>query len=269
MIDGMAIRKQMIYDKINCKYAGFIDYGNLSVENGEEYVSEALVFMLTGLKTYWKCPVGYFLTNKCNSEIQTSRLKNCFSLAAVHGLRVWSVTCDGTSTNLTMLKTLGCKFTNSFETMVTKFKHPTMDYYVYCTLDACHIIKLARNALGDLGCFKTTDGKLIEWQFIKNLIGLQIEEGFNIANKLNSDHLNWQRQKMKKKLAAQTFSSSTAAALQFLQQKIKHEKFISCTNTIVFVTNIDRLIDFLNSRHPASSGFKSPIQLSNFKKKKH
>ena len=56
-IHGMAIKKRMIYDKINCKYAGFIDYGNLSVENEEEYASKALVFMLTGLKTYWKCPI--------------------------------------------------------------------------------------------------------------------------------------------------------------------------------------------------------------------
>ena len=165
----MAIRKQMIYVKVNCKYAGFIDCGNLSVENGDEYASEALVFMLAGLKTYWKCPVGYFLTNKCNSEIQTSLLKNCLSLAADHGLRVWSVTCDGTSTNLTLLKSLGCKFTTSFETMVTKFKHPTRNNYVYCTLDAGYMIKLARNALGDLGCFKTADGKSIEWQFIKNI----------------------------------------------------------------------------------------------------
>ena len=226
MIDGMAIKKQIIYGKINCKYAGNIDYGNLSVENGEDYASEALVFMLTGLKIYWKFPVGYFLTNKCSSEIKMSLLKNGLSLAADHGLSVWSVTCDETSTNLTMLKSLGCKFTDSFETMVTKFKHPTMDYYVYCTLDACHMIKLARNALGDLGCFKTANGKLIEWQFIKNLIELQIEEGFDIANKLNSDHLNWQRQKIKVKLAAQTFSSSTAAALQFLQQKSKYEKSI-------------------------------------------
>ena len=109
------------------------------------------------------------------------------------------------------------------------------------------MIKLARNALWDLGCFKTTDRKLIEWQFIKNLAELQTEEGFNIANKLNSDHLNWQRQKMKVKLAVQTFSSSTAAALQFLQQKIKHEKFLNCTDTIVFVRNIDQLFDFLNS----------------------
>ena len=73
---------------------------------------------------------------------------------------------------------------------------------------------------------------------------------------------------MKVKLAAQTFPSSTAAALQFLQQKIKHEKFINCNDTIVFVRNIDRLFDFLNSRHPASSGFKSPIRLWNFVKTK-
>ena len=92
--------------------------------------------MLKGLKTYWKCPVGYFLTNNCNSEIQRSLLKNCLSLAADHGLRVWSFTCDGTSTNLTILKSLGCKFTNSVKTMVRKFKHPIMDYYLYCTLDA-------------------------------------------------------------------------------------------------------------------------------------
>ena len=136
MIDGVAIRKQMIYDKINWKYAGFTDYGNLSVENGEEYASEGLAFMLKGVKTYWKCPVGYFLTNNCNSEIQGSLFKNCLSLAADHGLRVWSITCDGTSTNLTILKSLGCKFTNSIKTMVTKFKHPVMDYYLYCTLDA-------------------------------------------------------------------------------------------------------------------------------------
>ena len=117
-------------------------------------------------------------------------MKNCLSLAADHGLRVWSVTCDGASTNLTMLKSLGCKFANSFETTVTKFKHHTLDYYVYCTLDAYHMIRLARNALGDLGCFKTIDGKLTESKFIKNLVDLQIQEGFNIANKLNSDHLN-------------------------------------------------------------------------------
>ena len=73
---------------------------------------------------------------------------------------------------------------------------------------------------------------------------------------------------MKIKLAVQTFSSSNAVVLQFLQQKIKHKKFINCSDTIVFVRNVDRLFDFLNYQHPASSGFKSAIRLSNFEKKK-
>ena len=56
--------------------------------------------------------------------------------------------------------------------------------------------------------------------------------------------------------------------MTILHQKIKHEKFINCTDIIVLVRNIDRLFDFLNSRHQASSGFKSPIPLSNFENKK-
>ena len=67
MIDGLSITKQMICNNINCKYAGYIDYGNLSVEKEDECASEALAFMLKGLKSFWKYPVAHFLTNKCNS----------------------------------------------------------------------------------------------------------------------------------------------------------------------------------------------------------
>ena len=50
----MVISKQMVYDKINCEYVGFTDYGNLSVENGEEYASEALVLMLSSREMLWR-----------------------------------------------------------------------------------------------------------------------------------------------------------------------------------------------------------------------
>ena len=74
--------------------------------------------------------------------------------------------------------------------MVVKFKHPTRDHFVYVTLDACHMLKLARNVLGNFGAFKTPDGHIISWEFIKNLSILQDMEGFNLANKLNSEHIN-------------------------------------------------------------------------------
>ena len=54
----------------------------------------------------------------------------------------------------------------------------------------------------------------------------------------------------------------------FYNRKSNTKKFINCTDTIVFVRNVDRLFDFWNFRHSASSGFKSPIQLTNVEKKK-
>eukprot|EP00795_Rhopilema_esculentum_P001055 gene1055-15385_t len=94
LIDGMSIRKQVTYDQLKSKYSGFVDYGNIIPENSENLASEALVFMLTGLKSHWKCPVGYFLTDKLNAESQASLIKTGLSLAADHGFRVWSITCD-------------------------------------------------------------------------------------------------------------------------------------------------------------------------------
>ena len=136
----MAIRKQVLYDSVKSKYAGFVDYGGLVPESTETIASETLVFMLVGLKAHWKCPIGYFYTDKCGSEIQVSLINTCLSLAANHGLRIWAITCNGTYTNVNTLKLLGCTFPDSFKEMKVKFKHPTRDYYVYGTLDACHML---------------------------------------------------------------------------------------------------------------------------------
>ena len=51
-------------------------------------------------------------------------------------------------------------------------------------LDACHRIKLIRNALGDTGEFIEDKGDSIKWNYIKNLHELQETEGLNLANKL-------------------------------------------------------------------------------------
>ena len=74
-------------------------------------------------------------------------------MAAEAGLRVYSVTADGTAVNFTMFNKLGCNFTTSYEHMITKFKHPTENYFVYAILDPCHMLKLARNALAHLGLY--------------------------------------------------------------------------------------------------------------------
>ena len=48
IIDGMAIRKQTLWDSKNDKYVGFVDYGNILPEKPDQHATEALVFVLVG-----------------------------------------------------------------------------------------------------------------------------------------------------------------------------------------------------------------------------
>ena len=69
-------------------------------------------------------------------KTQAKLVRTALGMAAEAGLRVWSVTIDGTIINISMFRELGCNFTTSLQTMITKFKHPTQDYFVYAVLQS-------------------------------------------------------------------------------------------------------------------------------------
>lgn len=46
--------------------------------------------------------------------------------------------------------------------------------------------------------------------------------GLNLANKLTATHMEWKKNVMKVKLAAQTLSSSVADALEFFKNSNEH-----------------------------------------------
>ena len=161
---------------------------------------------------------------------------------------------------MSMFRELGCHFTASIETMVTKFQHSSENYFVYAILDPCHMLKLARNALGHLGSFWDKDKNIIRWSFFSSLNKIQESEGFQLANKFTSKHLMFQKHKMNVKLAAQTLRSSVADAIEFLDSSTKLDQFQGSTGTVKFIRNIDRLFDMLNSRNPMAKGFKQPLR---------
>ncbi len=262
IMDAMSIRKETVWDNKNDRYDGFINYGTVNPEDPETLASEALVFLLVGARTHWKCPIGYFLGNKISARIQAQLLTTALVMAAESGLRVWSITADGTSVNLSTFSLLGCKFGTTYKDMVTKFKHPTEDYHVYIILDPCHMLKLARNALGTLHSFTDNDGKKIMWSFFKNLCLIQEEHGLKMANKLSPKHLEFEKHKMKVNLAAQTLSSSVADAIENLDNVMELPNFKDSQETVIFCRTIDRLFDMLNSRNPLGKGYKQPLRLN-------
>ena len=171
-------------------------------------------------------------------------------MAADAGLKVWSVTADGTSVNLSTFELLECQFGTTYDTFQTKFQHPTTGEDVIMIADPSHMLKLARNALAFLGTITDEDGQKIQWHYFQQLHMLQQEEGVKMTNKLSFNHIKFERHKMNVRLAAQTLSSSVVDAIEFLDVGMKNRKFQNSSGTVKFVRTIDRLFDMLNSRNP-------------------
>jgi hypothetical protein len=176
----MAIRKQILCNPKKDQYSGFDDLGNeIPNVQCDKLASEALVFLLVGTRSHWKCPIGYLLIDKISAKDQAMLVSKSLEKGAKAGLKVWSVTADGTAVNLRTFEILGYKLSGTYDEMKTSFKHPTTGEDVYIILDPCHMLKLARKALGHLESFVDGDGNEIKWHYIKELQQLQQQEVVN------------------------------------------------------------------------------------------
>ncbi len=102
----------------------------------------------------------------------------------------------------------------------------TSGHEVHLVLDACHVLKLARNALAELKIMRDGEGKSIKWEHI-----------------------------------CRTLSSSGADAIEFLMN-YGIPGFEDASGTVSFIRMVDRLFDFLNSRSRFSKGYKQPVSLN-------
>ena len=172
IVDSMSIRKHTSYE--HGQLSGFCDYGGIIAEDQNTVASKALVFLLEPLKgKATQYPIGYFLIDKVNCQVQTELIKTALQLTAAKSLKVCSITCDGCAANMSTLALLGCRLDP--EDCKPYFRHPFLEQNVYATPDICHMIKLARNALAELGAFLTPDNEKISWEYIARLSTLQDE----------------------------------------------------------------------------------------------
>lgn len=89
---------------------------------------------------------------------------------------------------------------------------------------------------------------------LQNLSGMKV-------GKLTNKHINFQNEKMRVDLAAQTMSRSVAEALR--QLKLYQKEFKDCDETIECVELINDLFDIFNSKHKEAQGFKKPMNPDN------
>jgi len=102
----------------------------------------------------------------------------------------------------------------------------------------------------------------IQWQFVVNLYNYQKTNGFNLANKLNKQHILFEKNKMKVKYAVQVLSQSVANALLTMSD-LKHPEFSNVQPTVDFLKIFDVIYDIMNSRNLSQRFGKAPLQKTN------
>jgi hypothetical protein len=146
LVDEMSIKKEVLWDRKNKKFAGNTDYGCILAEEQDSIATNALVFMAVGLKKPWFHPIAYFLVDHVNGKMQAQFIKEAIYLLTEAALDVQAVVFDGCAKNLTTARCLGC----NIDKLDGSFNHPSRpNKTVYVILDVCHMLKLARNSLGD------------------------------------------------------------------------------------------------------------------------
>jgi hypothetical protein len=262
MIDGMSIRKQADWDPKRKQMVGFVDLGSGSIENDAPMAREVIVILAVGIQGHWKVPVSYVLVDGISADVQSQLVISVIESLHSVGVRVVSLTMDGHPTNQRMADVLGCSVKP--DTLKCFFPHPSdSSLNVYVFFDACHLLKNLRGALHSLQEISEPTFGTARWLDIVKLENLQGTEGLRAANKLTNNHVNFQQQKMKVKLAAQVLSSSVAKALEYAS-KLGLHGFSDSSGTSKFVALVDHMFDIFNSRTPVAKGYKGPIRVSNY-----
>lgn len=244
VIDEMSIRKQVEFTGKIC--TGYITTG-ANVEGDSVEAKEAFVIMLVCLNGEWKVPIGYFFTNGLNSKEKASIVSKALEFVHFSEIIVTSITFDGAPSNINMAVHLGMDLT-SCDNLRTYFPHPVTGDKVSIIFDPSHMLKLISNCLGTYKEIQDDNRETIRWKYFEDLVQFQTTEGLHAGNKLKRRHIEWEREKMKVKLAAQTFSRSVADALIFLRTDLKNINFKESHATEKFCRHFNDLFDIFNSR---------------------
>lgn len=132
IIDGMSIKEYSEYDPHLQRTFGMVDYGgNQTLNEGDSRANEVLTCMLVGLRKYWKLPISYVLVRSVSGGVLSGIIRECLLQSMEAGVKVWTLTMDGTSHNISACQDLGAKIlTSDINGMEASFRHPTASHRV-------------------------------------------------------------------------------------------------------------------------------------------
>lgn len=236
LLDEMSLKSALAYDASRDVIVGFEDYGHLGT--GKELANSALVFMVKGICSKWKQPIGYFLAHNTTSA---DKLKSLV-LSAVEklgkiGLSVRVVICDQGATNQQMFRFFGVSADKPFVEVDGN--------RVVFMFDSPHLLKNVRNNL--LKHDFIIGLKRVSWKYIAAFYESDSKRSIRMAPRLTKKHLELPPfAAMRVCYAAQVLSHTVAAGICTYIDLGKMSD--EAMHTAEFITLIDGLFDSFNSR---------------------
>ncbi|KAG0431902.1 hypothetical protein HPB47_021356, partial [Ixodes persulcatus] len=245
--DAMSIKKQVDWD--GKEVIGYCDLGHGIVNNDfVTYAEHTLMFLVVAVNRSRKIPLGFSPLDGLNGSIRANLVRQYITKFQEARAECISVTCDGTSCNISMLTAIGVCFALPLRSWFRNTSDPSSK--VYRLLDACHIIKLLRKVLAEKPCIRNGTRRVVAWRYIGALDSLQQQEGIHAASKLREKHIDFQRQKMVS-LAAQTLSLLGIPGFEGVEA------------TTEFAAAVDNIFNLSNLCHPIGRGSKALVRAIN------
>lgn len=135
MIGALSVDEMHIMKKLEISGKKIVGFTDLGVEElaSEEEATEAYVFMFTPFNSSGKIPIAYFFINGLDAKKRVQLIKTGIRMLFESSVRVASLTSDGPTTNITMMKLLGnffmrgwgggVFFDNNIVWTILKFRH--------------------------------------------------------------------------------------------------------------------------------------------------
>lgn len=252
--DEMSIKTNLFYTRNKDKIIGF---HQTTGKNFYKPANHALTIMARGITKKWKQPVCYFfVNNSCPEEDLKLIIFNTISNLTRIGLRVRALVTDQGANFLKFARKLNINAeNNSFSVENKKI------YYIF---DTPHLLKSIRNNVLQ-NKIKIKEG-VIDRKYLDYILESDKGKSFKAVPKLTYKHLHpTPFQKMKVSLAAQVLSNTVSTTML---THISHGRLPqSAYATALFIGDVDKLFDTLNSSHFSSKEYNRPFMNSEKQRK--
>lgn len=199
-MDEMAVRRMVQWDSAKKKFKGYITYGEYG-SNDIPVARNALVFMASCINGDFSVPIAHYFITVLKGHEKSLLITDIIEEITKLGIIVANITFDGLGSNLSACEHLGACF--NLLDMRPYILNPVNSTKIHIFLDACHMLKLARNCIASgKMIYERTRNSPIKWIFFERLEAARVKKGY-VCHKLTKKHIQWNQSKMVVRLAAQ------------------------------------------------------------------